>query len=203
MAGAGYTLLSNANSPFSRKARIAIGLLGLGTGVTVEAVDTVNPSPDFLARVPLGKIPALLTPEGGAIFDSRVILAFLDGLAGGGRIVPPDPADAIRAETLQALADGIMDAAVLGVYEGRFRQENERSTSWVARQMDKVRRALDALEADLPADRTSVGEISLACALGYLDLRFGGLWRADHPGLVAWLDRFAAAVPAFAETAPG
>ena len=133
MAGAGYTLLSNANSPFSRKARIAIGLLGLGTGVTVEAVDTVNPSPDFLARVPLGKIPALLTPEGGAIFDSRVILAFLDGLAGGGRIVPPDPADAIRAETLQALADGIMDAAVLGVYEGRFRQENERSTSWVAR----------------------------------------------------------------------
>jgi glutathione S-transferase len=201
MAGTGYTLFSAPASPFSRKVRIAIGLLDLGGIVAVETVDTVNPPPEFLARVPLGKIPALVRPDGPAVFDSRVILTYLDGLAGGGRIVPSDREDALRADILQALADGVMDAAVLGVYEGRFRRESERSEVWVARQMDKVRRALDALEADLPADGTSIGEIALACALGYLDLRFAGLWRGDHPRLVAWLDRFSAAVPAFGETA--
>ena len=94
-----------------------------------------------------------------------------------------------------------MDAAVLQVYETRFRQPTERSASWVGRQADKVSRALAALEADPPeASARHVGAIALACALGYLDLRFEGRWRAGHPRLVAWLDAFAEGVPAFATT---
>jgi glutathione S-transferase len=115
--------------------------------------------------------------------------------------LPVDPSERIRALTLQALADGVADAAVLQVYEERFREPGQRSASWVERQAGKVSRALDALEADPPATSARhVGAIALACALGYLDLRHKGAWRADHPRLAAWLDAFAAAVPAFEAT---
>ena len=100
-----------------------------------------------------------------------------------------------------ALADGVMDACILQIYEIRMRAENERSASWVAHQRGKVDRALAQLEAAPPAGTINVGHVALSCALGYLDLRFAGEWRTGHPRLVDWLGAFAAAVPAYAATA--
>ena len=104
--------------------------------------------------------------------------------------------------TLQALADEIADAALLQVYERRMREPAERSARWVDYQAEKVARALAALESNPPeTGATDIGAIALACALGYLDLRFAGEWRAGHPRLVDWLGAFAAASPAYAATA--
>ncbi|HVZ54493.1 MAG TPA: glutathione S-transferase C-terminal domain-containing protein, partial [Pseudolabrys sp.] len=136
--------------------------------------------------------------------DSRVILDYLDHLAGGGRIVPREPKARFAALRLQALCDGILDASVLVVYEDRYRPADKRVEAWVERQEDKVARGLAALEAAPPAiDATpDVGQIALACVLGYRDLRFNGSWRKLYPRLVAWHDEFAAAVPSFAATKP-
>ena len=135
------------------------------------------------------------------LFDSRVILDYLDHLAGGGRIVPGEPGARFKALRLQALADGILDASLLLVYETRFRPEERREKKWTGSQADKVKRGLDVLEKDPPAiDATpNVGQIALACALGYQDLRFQGVWRKSYPKLVAWLDDFARRVPSFAK----
>ncbi|RTL62745.1 MAG: glutathione S-transferase, partial [Hyphomicrobiales bacterium] len=105
---------------------------------------------------------------------------------------------------LGALADGILDAALLLVYEKRFRPEEKWHAPWTERQQAKVDRALDYLEAAPPAMTSgpTYGHMTLACALGYLDFRHEGKWRAGHPKLVQWLDAFAAAVPAFEETRP-
>ena len=103
---------------------------------------------------------------------------------------------------LQALCDGILDASVLLVYESRYRPADKHVQVWVDRQADKVARGLAALEAAPPAldPVPDVGQIALACVLGYRDLRFDGSWRKDHPRLLAWHDKFAAQVPAFAAT---
>ncbi len=103
---------------------------------------------------------------------------------------------------LQALCDGILDASVLLVYENRYRPADKHVQVWIDRQAGKVARGLAALEASPPAltDLPDVGQIALACVLGYRDLRFGGDWRKDYPRLVAWHDKFAAQVPAFAAT---
>ena len=197
-----YQLRSSPASPFGRKIKLAAGILGLTDRITIVQTDTVKPEGDFLQDNPLGKIPVLI-PEGEeAIFDSPVILEYLDLSVGGGKIIPAEPKARIASLKLQALADGIADAALLMVYEIRFRAENERSESWRANQGHKVARALEVLEANPPSASgvLTVGEISVAAALGYLDLRFNGDWRANHPKLVAFLDAFAERVPAFAAT---
>lgn len=195
-------LRSAPPSPFGRKVKIAAAILGLSDRFEVVMADTIDPNDALRAQNPLGKIPALVFEDGLVLFDSRVILEWLDIEAGGGRIIPAEPAARLAALRLQALCDGLMDAALLVVYEGRFRAETERSPNWIAHQTGKVERALAHLEAHVPAldAALDVGTITLACALGYLDLRFAGSWRADHPGLVAWLDAFAARVPAFEKT---
>ena len=197
------TLRSSPASPFGRKVRIAAALLGLEGRIAIVPADTGDPADSLRMQNPLGKIPTLIAGDGEAIFDSRVIVEYLAGLTGDGRLIPADLAARIAALTLQALADGIAEAAVLQVYERRMREPAERSTKWVDYQAGKVTRALAALEAQPPRDGAApdVGAIALACALGYLDLRFAGKWRADHPRLVAWLDAFAAATPAYAATA--
>jgi glutathione S-transferase len=103
---------------------------------------------------------------------------------------------------MQALCDGIADAALLRIYEKRWRSPEHYEQKWLDHQSGKMTRALASLEANSPAlsGTPHIGQIALACALGYLDLRFEGYWRADHPRLVAWLDSFANAVPAFAAT---
>jgi glutathione S-transferase len=195
-------LRSAPASPFARKVRIAVSLLGLADKIEVRDADLNDPAEPIRAQNPLGKVPALILEDGSTYYDSRVILEVLDHLAGGGRIIPRDLQARFAALRLQALGDGISDASVLIMYEIRYRPPEMKVQHWVDRQEDKVTRALAALEAAPPAltDPPDVGQIALACALGYRDLRFSGAWRKDHPRLVAWHDKFAAQVPAFEQT---
>jgi len=197
-------LRSSPASPFARKVRMAAIMLGLDGRITVTGADTVDPADTVRKQNPLGKIPALVLDDGLVLFDSRVILEYLDHLAGGGRIIPAEPKARFAALRLQALADGIMDASILQVYEGRWRDSAKHEPKWVEHQAGKVERALASLEAAPPGrDATpTVGQIALACALAYRDFRFHGSWRKDHPRLVKYVEDFAAAVPAFAATAP-
>jgi glutathione S-transferase len=195
-------LRSSPPSPFGRKVKIAAAELGLLDTLEIRMADTNDPGDSLRKENPLGKIPALVLDDGMVLFDSRVILEWLDWKAGGDRILPSAPDARFAALRLQALADGVTDAALLIVYEGRLRAETERSAAWVAHQQGKIDRGLDALEATVPASDApiTVGTIALACSLGYLDLRLAGRWREGHPKLVAWLDAFAARVPAFEKT---
>jgi glutathione S-transferase len=193
-------LRSSPASPFGRKVKMAAIELGLMERIEIVPADTNDPAEALRQQNPLGKIPTLVLEDGTTLFDSRVIVDYLDHLSGG-KLIPPGEARFAQLR-LQALADGICDAALLKVYEGRFRPEEGRNANWVAHQDGKVARGLEALEAAPPTftDRPHIGEIAVACALGYLDLRFEGQWRAGHPRLVAWLDDFAARVPAFETT---
>ncbi|CAN7271701.1 glutathione S-transferase family protein [Bosea sp. LjRoot237] len=193
-------LRSSPTSPFGRKIKIAIAELGLDDRIEVVPADTNDPSESLRRQNPLGKVPTLVFEDGATLFDSRVIAEYLDHLAGGGRLFPVGEARFAQLRLL-ALADGICDAALLQVYELRLRTAEMRSAAWIENQTGKVTRALASLEAAPPVyDRPRIGEIALACALGYLDLRFEGAWRAGHPALVAWLDTFTAKVPAFEAT---
>jgi glutathione S-transferase len=198
------TLRSSAASPFGRKIRIGASLLGLERDIAIELADTTNPGDSIRQQNPLGKIPTLVLEDGTTLFDSRVILEYLDHRAGGGKIIPPDASGRFAELRLQALADGLMDASILLVYEGRWRPAERHEPKWLDYQAGKVTRVLSALEADPPMldAPPQVGQIALACALAYRDFRFEGTWRKDHPRLVGWLDAFAARVPAFATTNP-
>jgi len=196
------TLRSSPASPFGRKVKLVAYRLGLMDRIEVVNADTADPSDSLRAQNPLGKIPALILDDGQVLYDSRVIVDYLDHLAGGGGVIPADPAQRFPALTMQALADGVMDAALLQVYEKRWRDEGLRSERWTAHQADKIARGLAAFEATDLSGPLHIGHIALACALGYLDLRFGGDWRQTHPALVRWLDGFAAANPAFEKTRP-
>jgi len=195
-------LRSAPTSPFARKVRIAVSLLGLSDKIAVRDTDLNNPDDSIRAENPLGKVPTLILEDGSSYYDSRVILEVLDHLAGGGRIIPRDPQARFAARRLEVLADGISDASLLVVYESRYRPAEMKVQSWLDRQDDKVKRALDVLESAPPTltDPPDAGQLALACALGYRDLRFSGAWRKDHPRLVGWLDKFAARVPAFEQT---
>lgn len=127
-------------------------------------------------------------------------MEYLDDLAGGHRLIPASSLERFRTLTLQALGDGMQDAGILQRYETVFRDPSRHEAKWLAHQAEKVERSLTFLEKGPPSGAVDIGHVSVACALGYLDLRFEGRWRQDHPKLVAWLDRFAAAVPAFETT---
>jgi glutathione S-transferase len=195
-------LRSTAASPFVRKVRIAASLLGLADQIDARETDLNDPADSIRLQNPLGKIPALVLEDGTAYYDSRVILEYFDHLAGGGRIIPREPKARFATLTLQALCDGILEASLLIVYEARYRPDDKRVQSWVDRQAEKVARGLAVLEAAPPQldPLPDVGQIALACALGYRDLRFQGTWRKEYPRLLAWHDKFAARVPAFAQT---
>jgi glutathione S-transferase len=198
------TVRTGAGSPFGRKARIAISVLGLDGKVAVEPAANQDPADPIRKQNPLGKVPVLLLDDGGTLFDSPVILEYLDMMAGGGKIIPTEKKARFEALRLQALADGILDASILLVYEGRYRPKEKHEQKWLDLQSGKVARGMAELEAKPPGLGTppTVGEITLACALGYGDFRFEGRWRKDYPKLVAWLDKFAAQVPAFNATKP-
>jgi glutathione S-transferase len=198
------TVRTGAGSPFGRKARIAISVLGLDDKVKVEPAANQDPADPIRQQNPLGKVPVLLLDGGGTLFDSPVILEYLDVLAGGGKIIPKETKARFDALRLEALADGILDASILLVYEGRYRPAEKHEQKWLDLQAGKVARGLAELEAAPPGldAPPNVGQITLACALGYRDFRFQGSWRKDYPRLVAWLDAFAARVPAFAATMP-
>jgi glutathione S-transferase len=189
-------------SPYVRKVRIAAALLGLTGQIELRPTDPNKPDDTFYRDNPLGKLPVLIGDDGAEYYDSRVIVEYLDHRAGGGKIIPRDDAARFAVLRMQALGDGINDASLLQVYEGRYRPADKIVQSWLDMQGGKVARSLALLEASPPqiTSTPDVGQIAVACALGYRDLRFQGTWRKDHPKLVAWLDQFAANVPSFTET---
>ena len=140
-------LRAAAPSPFVRKVRIVASLLGLEDRIEISPADTGNPEDALRQQNPLGKIPALILENGETIFDSAVIVDYLDWLAGGGKAIPSEPQARFRSLTQQALADGIADAAVLIRYEILWREPPQRSEKWIAYQNEKIARALRAFEA--------------------------------------------------------
>lgn len=195
------TLRSTETSPFGRKVRMTIDVLGLGARIAVVPANTLDENDTLRQQNPLGKMPCLLLPGGEIYYDSGVIIEYLQEIAGTDRLVPLRGAERYRKLTLATLADGITDAALLMVYENRFRDADTHSARWLAHQRGKLTRALTAFEASPPpANVTDIVNIGLACALGYLDWRQPLAWRPDYPRLAQWLAAFAAQEDAFART---
>ena len=159
-------LRSTPPSPFGRKVRLAASVLGLSGDIKVEPADTNDANDPLRRQNPIGKIPTLVLEDGATLFDSRVILEYLDHRSGGGKIIPNEPKARFAALRLQALADGMTDAQILLVYEGRFRPPEHHVKKWTDYQADKIKRGLDALERDPPTlDPTpNVGQLALAAA---------------------------------------
>lgn len=198
-------LTASPGSPFVRKVRIAAAVKGLASaieGVTGDMDPATNAK--IRAANPLGKIPTLLLDDGTVVYDSHVICEYLDSLKPEPKIFPVEMAARVRTLTLAALADGILEAAVLVLYERRFRPEDKWVPEWVDKQQGKVDAGLDWLEVNIPAMGATpdYGHITLACALGFLDNRQGDGWRAKRPKLAAWLGEFASRVPSWAQTEP-
>jgi glutathione S-transferase len=187
-------LWHSPTSPYVRKVCVLIAEAGIaGVRLVPSATKPLAPDPGVVAQNPLGKVPALRTETGAVLYDSRVICRYLDARAGAG--LYPEGEALWPVLTREALADGIMDAAILMVYEGLQRPEELRSPAWVEAQWTKIARALDAAEGEgVPAGGApDIGQIALGCALGYLDLRHGARdWRAGRPRLAAWEAVFAA-----------
>lgn len=189
-------LYYSALSPFVRKVRVAAMELGLDKQIELVTVATtpVAMSADLAKVNPLGKLPALVTDDGDLLFQSSLIVEYLDAFAGGGKIIPAKGPERWRVKRTEALADGLMDAAVLVRYEGFLRPAEKRWPEWIAGQMQKVTQALDAFEGQswLFEDKVDAGKIALGCALGYLDLRFADMgWRKRCETLGRWYDAFA------------
>ncbi|MEL6550658.1 MAG: glutathione S-transferase family protein [Pseudomonadota bacterium] len=197
-------LTQSPASPFVRMAVVAAHEAGVIDQVTLTPVATspVNTAAAVAASNPLGKIPVLTRDDGGALYDSRVICRYFARL--GGVALYPEARE-WEVLTLEATGHGIAEAAVLMVYERRVRPENEQSETWIEAQWEKARRTLDALEARWmshlhgPLD---MGQIAVACALGYIDFRHPDRdWRAGRTALAAWYESFAAR-PSLEATAP-
>jgi glutathione S-transferase len=197
-----------STSPYVRK--VTVLAMETGLDAKIERLATANapdkPNPELGRENPLNKVPCLLTDDGLVLFDSPVICEYLDAQHGGRKWFPGGTArwHALRQ---MALADGILDAALLRRYEG-LRPENERSTGWDKAQKLKIDQGLDALEQeaatfpDPAGEQLSIGHISIGCALGYLDFRFASeAWRNSRPTLAKWYEGLAKR-PSMAKTVP-
>lgn len=200
-AAESFILRSTLTSPFGRKVRMAIAVLGLSGRVTLVPADPLDESDTLRQQNPLGKMPCLVLADGSTIYDSGIIIEYLQDIAGTDQLLPLRGRDRYRALTLARLADGIIDASILVVYESRFRPDPPHSPRWLKHQRGKIGRGLAAFEASPPdPDKTDVVSIGLSCALGYLDWRKQVDWRPASPTLVEWLKRFSAHEPAFERT---
>ncbi len=195
-------LFSSNPSPFCAKVHMAAHLLGLPVDVVV--VNTAEDPAELIAANPLGKIPTLVLDDGTAMFDSRAIMLELDRMSGG-KLYPHASGERRAAELLEAAADGLCDTLLAQAYERRFRPADKVYSPWLDRQAMKSRRALDWLEAEVMplADGLHGGQLALAAALGYLDLRFADTnWRHGRPRLGAFDMHFAELHPALAALKP-
>jgi len=181
-------LFWSPTSPYVRKVMAAAIARGIDGRIICTPTRAHASPPDLLAANPLSKVPALITDDGLALFDSPVIVEYLDSIGDAAPLFPAAGGARWRALRLQALADGIMDAAV-GRRGEMGKPQDAGRTVWMERQKAAVERSVAALEADPPPARPlTIGVIAVACALGYLDFRFGHEpWRDGRPRLTAWL----------------
>ncbi|MDB6442298.1 MULTISPECIES: glutathione S-transferase family protein [unclassified Pseudomonas] len=207
MATPSMTLFQNPASPFVRKVLVLLHETGQQDRVALQLsqLTPVRPDQKLIDENPLSKIPALRLSNGTVIHDSRVILDYLDHQHVGNPLIPREGAARWRRLTLASLADGIMDAAVLIRYETALRPVEKHWDEWLDAQRDKIRRALTVLDTEAVAELAShfdVASISVACALGYLDLRHPDLeWRETNPQLAQWFAEVSLR-PSMIETVP-
>lgn len=186
-------LFFSPTSPFVRKCLAVAHELKLDDRLTLmpASASPINRDQTIIASNPLGKVPTLITDDGMALYDSRVICEYLNGLAGA-ELFPSSPAR-WEALALQALGDGMMDAALLARYENHLRPEALRWPEWVAGQMDKIETSLRHLEQNpkVLGQSVHIGSLTLGCALWYLDLRYAEFgWRQRFPQVAAWAQAF-------------
>ncbi|MEZ5701096.1 MAG: glutathione S-transferase N-terminal domain-containing protein [Burkholderiaceae bacterium] len=201
-------LIGAITSPYVRKVRIVMAEKKLDYQFVTE--DVWSAETQIGTSNPLGKVPCLVMDGADAMFDSRVIVEYLDTLSPVGKLIPPSGRERAEVKTWEALADGLLDAALLARLEATWagRGEGERSQAWIDRQMGKINAALKAMARGL-GDKPfcsgihfSLSDVAVGCALGYLDFRFPSVdWRADHPSL-AKLQAKLALRQSFADTLP-
>ena len=200
-------LIGTLTSPYVRKVRIVMAEKKLDFQLVLEDVWGAD---DILKSNPLGKVPCLVMEGGEAVFDSRVIVEYLDTLSPVGKLMPPTGRERIEVRTWEALADGLLDASILARLEATWsgRSAEQRSQVWIDRQMSRVMAVLKAMSqglADKPycaGTHFSLADVAVGTALGYLDFRFPHIaWRADHANLLRLHDKLATR-PSFMETQP-
>jgi glutathione S-transferase len=193
-------------SPYVRKCLVLAHETGIANRLEIVPTVTSDPASGLANDNPLGKIPALITETGETLFDSPVVCEYLDSLHNGATLFPPTGPARWTALRRQALADGLLDAALLRRYES-MRPANEQSPAWDGKQKTTIGRALDVLEAEAdrfgdPAGPVDIGLIAIGCALSYLDFRFAkDEWRYGRPKLTRWFEGFVKR-PAMAATTP-
>ena len=202
-------LIGSATSPYVRKVRIVMAEKKLDYQMVLEDVWAANTT--ITASNPLGKVPCLVMEGGEAVFDSRVIVEYLDTLSPVGKLIPTQGRERAEVKTWEALADGLVDAAILARLEATWagRNAHERSDAWIQRQMGKIEACLKAMSTGLGEKafcsgiHFSLSDVAVGCALGYLDLRFAQVnWRESYPNLAKLQEKLVQR-PSFAETQPG
>jgi glutathione S-transferase len=199
-------LIGSLASPFTRKVRVVLAEKKIEYEFEID--NPWDAATGVPARNPLGKVPVLVLDDGTTLFDSRVIVEFLDNASPLSRLLPSGNRERIEVRRWEALADGVIDAAVLVRMEHR-RKPAQRSPEWIERQMGKVRAGLAAMDADL-GDKPwcagsvyTIADIAVGVCLAWLDFRFPDLdWRKDHANLARALAKLSER-PSFAETVPG
>jgi glutathione S-transferase len=200
-------LIGALTSPYVRKVRVVMAEKKLDYQFELEDVWA---SDAILKSNPLGKVPCLVLDGGEAVFDSRVIVEYVDTLSPVGKLIPERGRERAEVRTWEALADGVLDAAILARLEQTWpgRTEAQRSPAWIGRQLSRVTAALQAMSQGL-GDKAwcfgthfSLADIAVGCALGYLDFRFPQIdWRSAQPNLARLHDKLATR-PSFIDTAP-
>jgi glutathione S-transferase len=175
-------------SPFARKPSIAVHLLGLSSKVNM--VDhAADPDNTTRHRNPLHKVPMLMLDDGAQIFDSPVIMEYLDELAGGGKLFPASGPERYKALTRLALADGIAEAAVLILYEDRYHEAAQKSQKWIDHQQGKIERSLEHFNQNIPASFDGAA-IGLFCAITFVERQKNVPdWRGKYPALASWFEK--------------
>ena len=200
-------LLGSLTSPYVRKVRVVMAEKKLDFQLVQE---DVWGSDEVIKSNPLGKVPCLVMEGGEAIFDSRVIVEYLDTMSPVGKLIPASGRERIEVKTWEALADGLLDASILARLEATWngRSAAQRSQAWIDRQMVRVGAALAAMSKGLGekpwcgGNAFTLADVAVGCALGYLDFRFPNVdWRAAHPNLHKLYDKLATR-PSFVDSAP-
>ena len=187
-------IIGSLTSPYARKVRIVLAEKKIEADFVPENVWA--PETTIGEHNPLGKIPCLLMDDGSAVFDSRVIVEYVDTLSPVGKLIPADGRERAAVKTWEALADGILDAGILARLEATWRPAEQQSPAWIERQMSKIHAALQNMSSTLGEsncchnNQFGLADIAVGCALGYLDFRFPSLeWRAPFPNLDALYQR--------------